>query len=113
MGASWDSEAQEPHSSERNSPQQRLCSSQGRGSPAELRSLGLAPSLRCFFSSWLLPRTQEANLMKEMYWRVKGVEGQVQGWLPSAPGSRQQGTGQRGSACVGEGVELLTQRYPE
>ena len=34
--------------------------------------------------------------MKEIYWRVQGVEGQIQEWLPLLPGgSGQQVIGQR------------------
>lgn len=36
--------AEEPHSSERKPPQQKNCSSQGRVSPAELRTRSLSPT---------------------------------------------------------------------
>jgi hypothetical protein len=95
--ASWDPDTQEPHSSEvgqcpkgwvfwdmhsskrEEPPQQRHWSSQGRVSPAGMRSPSPAPSLLilCFFSYLLVffsascdeRVTPGRNLLKEIYWR--------------------------------------------
>lgn len=99
-------ETQEPknHIALRKPPQQRCCSSQGTVSPAELRSSGVSALLCLSHSSLfifiafclLLMREsyQAAHLIKEIYCRVQGLEGQIQEWLLG--GSRQlQGTAQR------------------
>jgi hypothetical protein len=51
-------------------------------------------SLHRFLSSKRV--TPGSKVCKRMYWRVQGVEGQIQEWLSMLPGgSRQQAIGQR------------------
>ena len=81
-----------------------------RSEPRSLRTsapIFLFPSsLRCFLPSDEREPHQSANLIKEIYWRVQGVEGQIQEWLPLLRGgSRQLGMGQ--SPVLILGVELL------
>lgn len=48
--------------------------------------------------------------MKDRYWRVQGLQGQIQGWLPAAPRRGQQGMDYgQGLYGITEGVGLLGQ----
>jgi hypothetical protein len=90
----WDSEAQEPHSSERKPPQQKCYSSQERVFPSlteTLRSLSPAPPLPFFISSWFLLMKEshhKANLKKLIYGEDSGCERINPGMAASVPVSR-------------------------
>jgi hypothetical protein len=77
-------------------PRGMVCPTELTSSAASSLLLLFTPSLHCVFfiaSCLFLMREshQAVNLMKEIYWRVQGMEGALQDWLPLfLGGSRQQ-----------------------